>query len=98
MTMTNPITLAVSKVKDFLWRREFARLPIKTLGNLHVKEMRGAFYAVDLEDVTPIRLHVGRNKALKAWEIYKDGGEVVAFVGTKKEANRIVKAANSNAR
>jgi hypothetical protein len=94
----NPIAWAVSRYKDFMWRREFARLPIKKLGNVHVKEMRGSLYVVDVEDITPLRLSFARNKALRVWEISKNNGEVVAFVGTKKEANRIVTAVNGNAR
>lgn len=96
--MKNPITWAVSRLKDILWRREFQRLPIKKLGNLYVKEMRGSFYAVDVEDVTPMRLHVGHNKVLKTYEIYKDNGEVLLYVNSKKEAKELVRAANLNAR
>lgn len=95
--MTNPITWAVSQVKDLLWRREFKRLPIKKLGNLYVKEMQGNFYAVDVEEVTPMTLHVGRNKALKMYEIYKSNGEVLLYVKTKKQAERLANEANAHA-
>lgn len=95
---TNMITRAVSKFKDFVWRFQFDRTPIKKLGNLLVKDFRGALYAVDVEDVTPMTLHVARNKALGVYEIYKSNGQILLYVKSKKEAKRLTAAVNSNAR
>jgi hypothetical protein len=55
--MSRPYRQLKSKVKDILWRLEFAMTPVKKLGNgpdcYYVKEFKGGLYVVDVEDITP---------------------------------------------
>lgn len=49
--MMNPIMWAVSKFKDWKFKRAFDRAPIMRLGEIFVKEVYGNLYAVDLRIV-----------------------------------------------
>jgi hypothetical protein len=42
--MMNPITWAVSRVKDMVWRYQFKRTPVTRLGAMLVKNFRGSLY------------------------------------------------------
>lgn len=46
----NPIMWVVNRVRDMIWRWQFAVQPIQILGNLLVKEYRGCWYCVGMVD------------------------------------------------
>ena len=45
--MYNPIMWAVSRFKDWKFKRAFERAPVKRLGDMYVKDVQGNLYAVD---------------------------------------------------
>lgn len=56
--MTNPITWAVNQIKAYQWATEFERTPTEHLGVLIVKNFRGAYYCVGVDEVRVRTLEV----------------------------------------
>ena len=55
--MISPKSWVLGKIKDFLFYQAYKRAPIKQLGDIHVKEVQGNLYMVDIEVIPPKVTH-----------------------------------------